>query len=127
MLKAVITLGGGGGGGGVTSLNGETGDITLTSTGNTITITPSGQTINLEATGGGTGPQGPEESVQLKEGSNFQGYEGFKFDPISGDFLIYSPNGTQWAVGILDTGALITGAVAFPPGTLMGIMGLTYP
>ncbi len=34
---------------GVGSLNGLTGNITLTSTGNTITITPSGNTIDLEA------------------------------------------------------------------------------
>lgn len=41
------------GGGGVTSLNGETGALTLTSTGNTIAITtPTASTINLEVTGG---------------------------------------------------------------------------
>lgn len=39
--------GGGGGGGGVTSLNTETGDITLTSVDSSVTITPSGQTIDL--------------------------------------------------------------------------------
>lgn len=45
-----------GGGGSVTSLNGETGALSLTSTGATITITtPTSTTINLEATGGGGG------------------------------------------------------------------------
>ncbi len=41
----------------VSSLNGLTGNLALTSTGNTITITPSGNTINLEAVG--TSPGGP--------------------------------------------------------------------
>lgn len=41
--------------GGITSLNGEIGDVTLTSAGNTVTITtPTPSTINLEAAGGGT-------------------------------------------------------------------------
>lgn len=41
-------------GGGVTSLQAETGAITLTSTGGTVVITtPSSSTINLESTGGG--------------------------------------------------------------------------
>lgn len=39
--------GSGSGGGGVTSLNGETGDIDITSVDSSITITPSGQTIDL--------------------------------------------------------------------------------
>lgn len=38
---------GGGGGGGVTSLNGESGIINLTSVGGSVAITPSGQTIDL--------------------------------------------------------------------------------
>lgn len=38
-----------GAGGGVTTINGESGDVTLTSSGNTVTITtPTGSTINLE-------------------------------------------------------------------------------
>lgn len=42
-----------GGGGGVTSLNAETGALTLTSAGGTVTITtPTASTINLEAAGG---------------------------------------------------------------------------
>lgn len=42
-----------GGAGGVTTVNGETGAISLTSTGGTIVITtPTGSTINLEASGG---------------------------------------------------------------------------
>ncbi len=42
----------GGSGGGVTSLNGEVGVVTLTSSGSTVTITtPTGSTINLEASG----------------------------------------------------------------------------
>lgn len=36
-------------GGGVTSLNGETGDISLTSTGSTVSINAAGSSINLEA------------------------------------------------------------------------------
>lgn len=58
VLKAIANggnTGGGGGGGGVTSLNSETGDITLTSSGATITITkPTSTTINLETNGGGS-------------------------------------------------------------------------
>lgn len=45
-----------GGGSGVTSLNGETGALTLTSTGATVVITtPTSTTINLETTGGSAG------------------------------------------------------------------------
>lgn len=53
MLKAIANSGSGGGsGGGLTSLNGETGAVTLTSSGATIVITtPTGNTINLEAGG----------------------------------------------------------------------------
>ena len=40
---------------GVTSLNGGSGDLSLTSTGATISIVASGNTINLEAAGGGSG------------------------------------------------------------------------
>ena len=46
---AGIFGGGGGGGGGVTSLNSETGDITLTSVDSSVTITAAGQTIDLAA------------------------------------------------------------------------------
>src|SRR5271166_2525220 len=42
----------GGGGGGVTSVNGETGAITLVA-GSNITITPSGSNITIASTGGG--------------------------------------------------------------------------
>jgi hypothetical protein len=54
MLKAVSSGGNSGGGGaGVTSLNGETGALTITSSGATVVITtPTGNTINLEASGG---------------------------------------------------------------------------
>lgn len=49
------SIGGGGGGGGVTSLNGETGALTLVA-GSGITITPtSSTTITIAATGGGGG------------------------------------------------------------------------
>ncbi len=48
-----ITAAVNGTGGGVTTLNGLSGAVSLTSTGSTITITPSGSTINLEAVGGG--------------------------------------------------------------------------
>lgn len=50
MLKGILRDGGSSGGG-VTSLNNETGDVLLTSTGGTVTITPNGQAINLEAGG----------------------------------------------------------------------------
>lgn len=45
--------GGGGSGGGVTSLNGETGAVTIVA-GSGITVTPSGQNITIAATGGGS-------------------------------------------------------------------------
>ncbi len=51
--------------GGVTTLNGESGAVTLTSSGNTVTITtPSAHVINLEAVGDGTGDvHGPASST----------------------------------------------------------------
>lgn len=71
-------------GGRVTSVNGETGAITLTSAGNTVLITePTANTINLEAVGsGGNPPGGVQYDVQLNDGAggfagsndlNFQG------------------------------------------------------
>jgi hypothetical protein len=46
----------GGGGGGVTTINGESGDVTITSSGGSIVITtPTADTINLEAVSGGSG------------------------------------------------------------------------
>lgn len=44
-----------GGAGGVTSLNAETGDITLTSVDSSVTIVAAGQTIDLSVVGGSTG------------------------------------------------------------------------
>lgn len=56
---------GGGGGGGVTTLNGETGAITLVA-GSGISITPAGQNITIAATGGG----GTVTSVALADSTN---------------------------------------------------------
>jgi hypothetical protein len=51
----VAAGGGGGGGGGVTSLDGETGVITLGSSDSSVTITPTTGHIDLKAAGGGGG------------------------------------------------------------------------
>jgi hypothetical protein len=50
--------GGGGGGGGVTSLNGITGVMTLSSSNGSLLITPGAGTIDLQTTGGGGGGGG---------------------------------------------------------------------
>lgn len=48
----------------VSSLNGENGDITITSIGGTVTITkPTANTVNLESSGGGGGTSGIVISV----------------------------------------------------------------
>lgn len=52
MVHKSTILQSGGGGGGVTTINGESGDVVLTSTGGTIVITEVGNNINLEASGG---------------------------------------------------------------------------
>lgn len=63
-LKAVASVPGGGGGGGVTSVQGESGAITLTSAGGTVAITtPTGSTINLEAASGTGDVAGPASST----------------------------------------------------------------
>lgn len=72
-------------GGGVISLNGETGALTLTSTGATINITtPTSNTINLEAVGGGGGtPGGSPNNIQVNIAGSFYGDDGLNYDPTT--------------------------------------------
>lgn len=65
---------------GIGSLNGLTGNITLTSTGGTVTITPSGSTIDLETSGGGGTPASPTNSIQYNNAGNFGGSANLTFD-----------------------------------------------
>lgn len=61
-------------GSGVTSLNGETGAVVLTSTGGTILITPVGTNINIESVGGGTGITWNEVTTTTQALSVSNGY-----------------------------------------------------
>lgn len=95
----------GGGGGGVTTLNGESGDITLTSSDNSIDINPTGDTIDLVVVGGGGSPTGPAggdlsgdypDPTVAKINGNILG----DTTPTSGYALI--ADGTEWASGFYD-------------------------
>ncbi len=74
--------------GGVTSLNSETGAITLVA-GSNITVTPAGQNITIASTGGGSAPGGNIHDVQLNNGSGgFAGSDNLNFQDyltINGD------------------------------------------
>ena len=118
----------GGGGGGVTSLNAETGDVTITA-GAGISVTPSGQNIAIAAIGAGgvssVGKYGDATvltgAVKLEQGANctltrndadnsivIAGTAGGAGEPISGwNYLIYLSAGVYYArngrTGALDS------------------------
>lgn len=100
----------GGGGAGVSSLNAETGDVVLTSTGASITITPSGQTINLEAVSGGSGNVVGPSSATDNAIARFDTTTG-KLIQNSGAILDDSGNvgfqGTVVAAQVIDSGLTV--------------------
>ena len=74
---ALVLLQVGSAGGGVTSLNAETGAITLTSAGHTVTITtPSAHVINLEVAGGGSACTGTSGQLLWMNGAACVGLAG---------------------------------------------------
>ena len=112
--------------GAVTSVNGETGAITLTSTSNTVSITPSGSNIDLEvesingllaqgtnvtitgsgtaaspynisASGGGGGsPGGSDTNIQVNKSGAFYGDNGLNYDYSSGFFGVNQTALNAW-------------------------------
>lgn len=99
-----------GGSAGVSSLNAETGDVVLTSTGASITITPSGQTINLEAVSGGSGNVVGPSSATDNAIARFDTTTG-KLIQNSGAILDDSGNvgfqGTVVAAQVIDSGLTV--------------------
>lgn len=114
MLKAIaIFENGGGGGGGVTSINGETGAVSLTSTGGTIAITtPTGSTINIEAaSGGGTvTTTGSPASGNL---TKFSGTSSITNGDLSGDVTTSGTLATTIAANAVTTGKINNAAVTY--------------
>lgn len=80
--------------GSVTTLNGQSGAVSLTSTGGTVTITtPTSSTINLEASSGGT-PGGSNTQLQYNNAGAFGGTAA----------AVYSPTGTHVTISGLNSG-----------------------
>ncbi len=69
----------GSGGGGVTTINGQSGVVALTSTGGTVTITNVGNNINLESAGGSGTPAGTTGNIQYNNAGAFAANAGFNF------------------------------------------------
>ena len=79
----------GSGGGGVTSLNAETGDITIVAGAN-VTVTNGPGTITIASTGGGgTTPGGPTNSLQFNNSGAFGGDAHALFNPGTGYTNLY--------------------------------------
>lgn len=76
-----------GGSGGVSSLNSQTGALTLIA-GTNITITPGSGTLTIDAAGGSGSPAGPNASVQFNNSGTFGGDSNFTYDGTTVSALV---------------------------------------
>jgi len=102
--------GSGGGGGGVTSLNGETGAVTLVA-GTNVTITPSGSNITIASTGGGGTPAGSNGDVQFNNSGSFGGTNNLFWDSTN-HFLGIDTNAPLSPLSVAGGAAIGTYAAA---------------
>jgi len=77
----------GGSASGVSSFNTLTGAITITG-GTNVTLNPVGNNIEINAAGGGGTPDGPDHSIQYKNGSAFAGSNDLTFHPTNNIFSV---------------------------------------
>lgn len=116
---------GGGTGGGVISLQGLTGALNLTSTGNTITITASGSNVDIESVSGGAG------TVTSISGVTANGFAFSIANPSSSPAItayttitgVLQGNGT--AISSVPNGGISNALLANSAVTVNGVSGVT--